>query len=139
MKLIQRLIAFSLLLLTSCVNFGTSKNIDHKVKERSDGGYTVTLSGTIRHLTPITPEGAFPKQQIYYQIELKGKGKDWSYRNQPGFYYSYPDDIECKTPHWDIGYAWVDQNRQTIYLNLYWLKSPDSLWESDINGTYKIK
>lgn len=116
-----------------------SKDIKHQIQKRLDGGYTITLTGSIRHLSPITAEGAFPKQEVNYQIELKGNGKDWTSRNQPGFYYSYPENIECKTPRWDIGYAWVDKDLKTIYLNFYWIKSPDSLDEAVINGAYKIE
>ena len=139
MKFKTALIVFLLFACTSCINFGTYKDIKHEVKKRPDGGYTITLSGTIRYLSPITAEGVFPKNNIYYQIDLKGKGKDWSYRNQPGFYYSYPDDIESKTPSWDIGYAWVDKDRKRIYLNFNWINSPNSLSKSEINGAYKIE
>jgi hypothetical protein len=88
---------------------------------------------------PITAEGFFPKKQIYNKIVLKGKGEDWSYRNQPGYFYSFPEDIEALLGSWDIGYAWVDKSRETIYLNFYWVKSPDSIAESDVNGVYKIE
>ena len=95
MKIIAALILFLFAVCVTCyAGIGISKDIKHEIQERLDGGYTIILSGKIRHLSPITAEGAFPKQSIYYQIELKGKGKDWSYRNQPGFYYSYPDNIE---------------------------------------------
>ena len=56
---------------------GISKNIKHQIQKRPDGGYMIILSGSIRHLSPITAEGVFPKQEIHYQIELKGEGKDW--------------------------------------------------------------
>jgi hypothetical protein len=105
---------------------------------RVDGGYTLTLTGTERHLLPITAEGMFPKSQTNHKIVLKGKGKDWSYRNQPGYFYSFPEDIEASAISWDVGYVWVDKNRETIYLNFYWIKSPDALTASKINGAYKI-
>ncbi len=88
---------------------------------------------------PITAEGFFPKKPINYEIRLKGKGKEWSYRNQPGYFYSFPEDIDAKPQSWDMGYVWVDRNRETIYLNFYWVKSPDALTESEINGAYKVK
>lgn len=128
-----------LLTVSVCHGEGITRKINHKTEPRDDGGYTVTLSGTIQSLMPITAEGFFPKRPINYKIALKGTGKEWSYRNQPGFFYSFPEDIEAKPQSWDMGYAWVDKNRETIYLNFYWVKSPDSLTESEINGSYKVK
>ena len=136
---ISLLLVFLLFVSVSCINLGTSKNINHKIKKRADGGYTIILSGSITHLMPLSPEGPFPKQGVNYQIELKGHGKDWGDRGQPGLYYSYPDNIECNMPQWDVGYAWVDKNRHKIYLNLYWVMSPDALSPSVINGSYNIE
>jgi hypothetical protein len=95
MKFIKASIVLLLFVSSGCISFGTTKNIKHEIKERADGGYTIILSGTIRGLIPITAEGFFPKKDIYYQIELKGTGKDSRYENLPGSYYSYPDNIEC--------------------------------------------
>ena len=140
MKIITACILFLFVLCTTrCAGFGVSKDIKHEIQKRSDGGYTIILSGKIRSRLSITAEGTFPKKSIYYQIELKGKGKEWSSRNQPGFYYFYPDNIECKTPYWDVGYAWLDKTRKTIHLNFYWVKPPDSVKASEINGSYKIE
>jgi hypothetical protein len=124
--------------LNGCVSFGTIQHLNHKIEKRDDGGYTLIIDGDIQHMRPITAEGSFPKQELHYVIELKGKGKDWSYRNQPGFHYSYPDTIECKQK-WDFGYAWVDQKNEYIYINFYSIKAPDSLRDSEINGKYKIQ
>lgn len=128
-----------LLLVSVCHGSGITRKINHKAEPRDDGGYTLTLGGTIQSLMPITPEGFFPERPINYKIILKGKGKEWSYRNQSGYFYSFPEDIEAKPQSWDMGYAWVDKKRETIYLNFYWVKSPDSLTESEINGTYKVR
>lgn len=118
---------------------GSYNQIDSQVTPRADGGYTLVLKGETQIVQPITAEGFFPRQQIYSQIQLIGQGENWSYRNQPGFYYEYQKDIECKNANWDIGYAWVDQNRENIYLNFYWIDSPNSLKKSRINGKIKIK
>lgn len=122
-----------------CHGESITRKINHKTEARDDGGYNLLLDGTIQSLMPITAEGFFPKRPISYKIVLKGKGKEWSYRNQPGYFYSFPEDIDAKPQSWDMGYAWVDKNRETIYLNFYWVKSPDSLTESEINGAYKVK
>jgi hypothetical protein len=140
MKHIFFCLAFSMITLSPCfAETGAIRSIRHQIETREDGGYIITISGHKRYLLPITAEGPFPKMQINCRIELKGKGKDWSYRNQPGYYYSYPDDIECKSPRWDIGYAWVDKDRKKIYLNFFWIHSPDSLTDSDVNGAYRIE
>ncbi len=134
------LILFLIVVCATCnAGIGISKDIKNQIQERPDSGYTITLSGNIRHLSPITAEGAFPKEKIYYQIQLEGKGRDRSCKNQPGFYYSYPDNIECKIPHGDRGYASVNKTRKTIYFNFYWVKSPGSLEACVINGSYKIE
>jgi hypothetical protein len=128
-----------IIVLSSCANFGSYNQIDSQVSPREDGGYTLTLKGQTQIVQPVTAEGFFPKQSIYSQIQLIGLGKNWEYRNQHGFYYQYPKDIECKNSYWDIGYAWVDEKRENIYLNFYWIDSPNSLKESKVNGKYKIR
>ncbi|MBT0652714.1 hypothetical protein [Geomobilimonas luticola] len=139
MKSAWKIITCLLLTVSVCHGEGITRKINHKTEARYDGGYNLTLGGTIQSLMPITAEGFFPKSPINYKIILKGKGKEWSYRNQPGYFYSFPEDIDAKPQSWDVGYAWVDKNRETIYLNFYWVKSPDSLTESEINGAYKVK
>jgi len=139
MKALNLIISLcGLIILSSCASLGTYSQIDSQVTQRADGGYTLTLKGQTQIVQPITAEGFFPKQPIYSQIELIGPGKNWKYRNQKGFYYQFPKDIECKNSYWDIGYAWVDEKRENIYLNFYWVNSPSSLKESRINGRYKI-
>ena len=133
------LIMLSLIMCTGCINFGSSRSITHKVIPREDGGYEITLNGTKRIYQPITAEGFFPVEQLNYKISLIGKGKEWSFRAQPGYYYSFPTDIKSAKCHWDFGYIWVDKNRETISINLYWVKAPDSLLDADINGSYIIQ
>ncbi len=138
MKFVKASLIFLLVASVGCINFGTSKDIKHQIKKRADGGYSLILTGSVRHIILLSPEGPFPKVGINYQIDLKGGGKDWEFRNQPGYYYSYPENIECKTTHWDLGYAWVDKNRKTINLNFYWVMSPDTLEAALVNGSYNI-
>jgi len=139
MKSVWKIITCLLITVSVCHGEGFTRKINHNAEARDDGGYNLTLDGTIQSLMPITAEGFFPKRPFNYTIALKGKGKEWSYRNQPGYFYSFPEDIDANPHSWDMGYAWVDKNRETIYLNFYWVKSPDSLAESEINGAYKVK
>jgi hypothetical protein len=140
MKLLQSIIPiiFSLA-ISSCANLGSYNIVESDVVQKTDGGYTLRLGGHTQHIQPISAEGFFPKQSIYYTIDLLGPGEDLTYRNQPGFYYSFPEDISSNKKHWDFGYAWVDLNREFIYLNFYWIDSPNSVKESRVNGKYKIE
>lgn len=125
---------------SSCASLGSYQQMDHQVLTREDGGFSIIIKGHTQHIQPITAEGFFPKVPINYQIDLIGKGKDWSYKNQPGFYYSYPKTVKFnKIVSWDYGYVWVDQKREYIYLNFYWVVGPDDLEGSKISGKYKIK
>jgi len=133
-------ILFLLTCCISCASLGSYEQIEHKILQREDGGYSILINGQTQHIQPISSEGFFPNVPIHYRIDLIGKGKDWSYRNQPGFYYSYPDMVKFeRNVSWDYGYVWVDQKREYIYLNFYWVDSPNLLKESSINGKYKIK
>lgn len=134
---------FFILLLIS-LNFfllgenAMAKEIEYSVSLRSDGGYTLLITCSKRHWNPITAEGFFPKEKEIYKIELIGEGEDWSYRNQNGYYYSLQKIISNKN-HWDLGYVWVDLNRKFLYINLFWISSPNKLIESDINGKYILR
>lgn len=110
----------------------------YTIVPKSDGGYLIDLVSEKRIWVPITAEGIFPKKTSRYQLELTGKGSDWAYRNQAGYYYSY-EQIASKQKDWDFGYAWIDADRRYIYLNLYQVKSPDEMIPSDINGKYTIR
>jgi len=103
---------------------------------RSDGGVSLQIRGVKRYWMPLTPEGPFPKQSVHHDVDLIGPGKDWSYRSQEGFYYT-PQEISCKNPHWDLGYAWMDKDRKHVTFNLYWASAPDRLSPADINGRYE--
>lgn len=70
-------------------------------------------------------------------MDIIGKGIDWSYRNQNGFYYSQ-DYIKSGNSAWNFGYAWVDKERRYLYVNLYRVASPDGTTPSDINGKYSL-
>ena len=109
---------------------------EYIVSQRVDGGYDVKIVMTKRHWSPITAEGPFPKVVMEYSINFIGKGKDWSYRNQIGYFYS-KNDIH-NMPE-DVGYAWVDIKREYIYLNFFEVSSPDKLIPSPINGKYSLK
>lgn len=110
---------------------------EYDISRKPDGGYTIDLRINKRHWKPITAEGFFPKQELYFTIDIAGKGKDWSGKDQPGFYYS-SDLVSCKGQAWDFGYAWVDRERRFVYLNFYWASSPDKMIASDVNGKYAL-
>jgi hypothetical protein len=118
-------------------NISMAQNLEYNISIRPDGGYKLLINYSKRVWQPITAEGFFPKIERSYTIELISKGKDWSFRNQKGFYYPL-EKIQSADKAWDIGYAWVDANRKYIYLNLFWVKSPDGLTPSDVNGKYVI-
>lgn len=126
-------------LLLICCSSSPTQAIEknYTINQKSDGGYTIDIVSEKRSLTPITAEGIFPKITRRYHIELVGKGIDWSFRNQFGYYYNY-ENINSNQNDWDFGYAWIDKDREYIYLNLYQVKSPDGILNSYANGKYKI-
>lgn len=115
-----------------------NESIKHTVNARQDGGYNLSITCTVRSFNPITAEGFFPKKTSHYKISIPGKGKDLSYKNYNGYYYSV-DEISSNHTVWDIGYVWVDKNKENIYLNLYWLSPPDGIKPSEIHGKYSIE
>ena len=42
---------------------------DYEIERKPDGGYTIDLRINKRHWKPITAEGFFPKQEMYFKIE----------------------------------------------------------------------
>jgi len=116
---------------------GIAEDMEYTVLVRPDGGYTLTITKSKRHWKPITAEGIFPKETKNYTIDIIGKGEDWSNRNQNGYYYTF-EAIKCNRKAWDFGYAWVDNERKHLYLNLYWVSSPDDYTPSDVNGKYLL-
>ena len=129
---------FSVVTLFSLMNSKCiAKDIGYTVLVRPDGGYTLTITKSKRHWKPITAEGIFPKETKNYTIDIIGKGEDWSNRNQHGYYYA-SEAIKCNRKAWDFGYAWVDNKRKYLYLNLYWASSPDDNTSSDVNGKYLL-
>jgi hypothetical protein len=83
----------------------------------------------------LSPEDPFPKQGIYCDIDVIGRGKDWSGRGPIGSYYA-PQEIECKTHQWDSGYAFMEPDRKRIHLKFYWVSPPNKVIPSDISGCY---
>ena len=114
-----------------------AKDVQCTVKNRSDGGYTLTITYLKRHWKPITAEGFFPVERKYYVIGIVGSGEDLSYREKNGFYYPL-DKIVSEDVAWDLGYAWIDAERKYIYLNLYWISPPDGLTPSGASGRYRL-
>ena len=114
-----------------------ASNKEYSVKRRSDGGYTIDITINKRHWKPITAEGFFPKQRMHFVVEVIGQGQDWSKIDQKGFFYS-SEYVMSKGKAWDFGYAWIDFERKFLYLNFYWVASPDSIIPSDVNGTYNL-
>jgi len=110
---------------------------DYEIERKPDGGYTIELRINKRHWKPITAEGFFPKQEMYFKIELSGEGNDWSSKDQPGYYYS-SDFVSSKGKAWDFGYAWVDLERKLLHFNFFWASPPDKLIPSEANGKYRL-
>ncbi len=121
----------------SVFGLGSTINKDYSISPQPDGGYLLNVTTQKLHWQLITPEGTFPKETLHFKISLSGKGRDWSYRNQKGYYYSI-EDIKTNMHHWDLGYAWIDAENKYLHLNLFWVHSPDGVIASDVNGKYSI-
>ena len=115
-------------------------NNKYTVTSRGDGGYTLDIFVSKRVWKMITSEGFFPKQEYGCIIEIIGEGQQWTeqVKGIDGYFYSL-DKIESKKKYWDIGYAWIDPNRDHLYLNLYWVSAPDKIVPAGVNGKYKLK
>lgn len=132
-------LAVIVVLLLSAHGAGTTvKRESFSITARPDGGYSLSIVLNKRYWKLITAEGIFPSVRQTYTIELTGKGKDWSYRNQSGYYYS-SDEIRSIQNQWDLGYAWLSVDRKYLYLNLFWVESPDNLASADVNGRYDMQ
>lgn len=126
-------------ILVLCVAiFGPGKTVSREyiIAERPDGGYSLNAVIYKRYL--ITADGIFTGVRRTFTIVLIGKGRDLSYRNQKGYYYSL-DEIKSTQKEWDLGYAWISDNHKYLYLNLFWVKAPDSVTPADVNGRYKLQ
>ena len=126
----------------SCVNLANAHEcnlgLEYQIGNRADGGFELTIICQRRIQKMITAEGFFPKTKKTFKISLIGNGNAWSEkRNQEGFFYPI-EKIVCKAKAWDMGYVWVDQDRKNIFLNFYWVQSPNKLKPSIINAKYPI-
>lgn len=111
----------------------------YTVNERPDGGYTLKIHYWKRYWIPITAEGMFPLVEGNCTIDIIGKGKEYtSGRGLKGYLYSH-EDIKSLSTLWNFGYAWIDADREYLYINLYWMVLPDSSAPSQINGKYILK
>jgi hypothetical protein len=117
------------------LNTGVADDVIYKIEARPDGGYSLKMDVT--KTTIFSADGFSRKVRNHFEIVLLGKGEDWSYRNQKGFYYRQ-NDVVSSSQCWDFGYAWVDADRTYLYLNLYWVSSPESMIPSDLNGKYRL-
>ena len=118
--------------------YSFAKDVEYSVTERPDGGYTLNITYSKRHWIPITAEGFFPLEKDNFTIDIIGKGKDYTPRNQKGYYYTQ-EDVKSIGKLWDFGYAWIDADRKYLYLNLYWVSLPDRIVPSKVNGKYILK
>jgi len=110
---------------------------NYVVSKRADGGYTLAIRYSKRHWQPITVEGFFPLEKGICVVELKGKGKKREYKNLKGTYYG-ADNIGGRFENWDVGYAWIDEKENLLYLKLFWAAPPDDTIESYVNGEYDL-
>jgi len=136
-QIIYILTVLCLLAFLIRANDSSAKDVKYSVSRKPDGGYTLNINIVKRHWKPITAEGFFPVERTSYVIDVMGKGRDWTYRAQSGFYYSSAE-IKCRHQSWDFGYAWIDSERKYLYLNFYWVSSPDDIIPSDVNGKYRL-
>lgn len=127
---------FSVIILVRGTCMADAKN--YAISERADGGDAISISYSKRVWKPKTAEGVFPQETGTYELNLVGKGEDWSGEGEPGSFYPL-SKIESRKTHWEVGFAWVDKDRSLIYLNLFWVSPPDKLEPMAINGVYKIK
>jgi hypothetical protein len=118
--------------------YSFAKDVEYSVTERPDGGYTLNINYSKRHWIPITGEGFFPLEKGNYTIDIIGKGKDYTSRQEKGYYYT-PEDVKSVGKLWDFGYAWIDTERTYLYLNMYWVSLPDGIVPSKLNGKYRLK
>ena len=126
------------ILLICVFIFGPGRTVyrEYSVSDRPDGGYSLNV--VIYKVYLLTADGIFQSVRRTFTIELTGKGKDWGYRNQNGYYYSL-EEIKSIQKQWDFGYGWLSGDRKCLYLNLFWVNAPDSIIPSDVNGRYLLK
>lgn len=136
--ILMTVLAISFVNRNNALSNECNERLEYSVNKRGDGGYELSIMCVVRSFLPISVEGFFPKRTTHYHISIIGNGKDLSYRNHNGFYYSI-NDISSNHNTWDLGYVWVDKERENIYLNLYWLSTPDGLKPSEVHGKYRIK
>lgn len=116
---------------------GRSKVI-YTVEAEEGGGYVLNIRLRTRHFQLLSSEGMFPVETGTYRIRISGKGKDWSYKGRKGLYYS-PSLITSDQQAWDYCYAWVDLNREYLYLNAYWLDPPTRMIPSLVARKYLLR
>ena len=124
--------------LVCVIVFGPGRTVsrEYRIAEMPDGGYSLNVVIYKRYL--LTADGIFPSVRRTFTIELTGKGKNWDYRNQKGYYYSL-DEIKSIQKQWDFGYAWLTDDRKCLYLNFFWVKAPDSVTNADVTGRYQLE
>ena len=154
MKKIFILLALaSSLMLTSCgggggttstggVNYTHSQLADEFVfRLFTDLGIDVTLvkTNTLQYDYIVVYDHDLLTYDAYYigNYNVGENLSNYLYNDDSSFYYDL-DDIRHKSKTWDLGYVWVDKEREFIYLNLYWISTPDSLKPSKLHGKYKL-
>ncbi len=132
------LAAIPILLLAALVVLeSVAGNSDYQLTSGPDGTYIVNVCFVKRHWEPFTAEGFCSVERESYSVEIAGKERLWGRRGQNGYYYSL-DEVKCVPESWDLGYAWIDSERKYLYLNFYWVSSPDNIIPSDVNGKYRL-
>ena len=92
----SRLVFFGIaivMLYLSTYGAGSSVKKEYFIAERPDEGYSLNIGLSTWYWELIAAEGMFPSLRRALTIELTGKGMNWSYRNQKGYYYSL-DEIK---------------------------------------------
>jgi len=125
----------SLVLCVLAAPCSSRADVEYTVSSRPDGGYILHIAYSKRHF--FTAEGMFPLEKRNFVVEIKGNGTTWNWANPKGTYYS-SDEVTSERQAWDVGYAWMDPERKSLYLNFYWVSPPDGLLPSDVNGKYDL-
>lgn len=112
--------------------------VKYTVASVEGGGYVLHVKVQRRRLHPMSAEGMFPVETGSYKIEIAGKGEDWSYIGREGVFYRQ-EEVMCDRTAWEYCYAWVDQRRDFLYLNAYWIVPPNKLVRSSVAGKYALR
>jgi hypothetical protein len=124
------------LAIVSSIGCGRAK-MTYTLAAIEGGGYELNVHYERRQLRLVSPEGMFPLETGTYKITVFGEGKDWGFKGRRGYYYS-DSEVTSDQRAWDYCHAWVDEKRQFLYINAYWIDPPDRMIPSNVAGRYVV-